>query len=75
MTKEKFKQNIGVVIFIIALWMLMIRQLSAMMSIVPYFSWIAIVYGNKILWLGILLLAIVIICNRPMIFEIIGCMI
>lgn len=51
----------------------MIRQMSGMMAIVPYFSSIAGVYGNKILWLGIFLLVIVIICNKPTIWEVIAC--
>lgn len=54
--------------------MLMLRQISAMMPDVPYFSLVAIAYGNKILWIGILLLAIVIICNRTNLLEIVACL-
>ena len=56
MLKEKFKQNIRWIIFVIALWTLMIRQIMEMMSIVPNFYSFSNEYGDKILWIGILLL-------------------
>lgn len=70
---EKLKKDICVCGFVIVLWLFVLRQLSAMMAIVPYFSSIAIVYGDIILWTGILLLGSILLCNRPTIWEIIAC--
>ena len=74
MTQDKVKEKIGIIFFIMALWMLMIRQMAAMMPILPRFSDIAYIYGDKVLWFGIFLLGIVIVGNKPLVLEIIMCL-
>ena len=73
MQKDMFKEKINMLVFVIGLWMLMLRQMAAMMPIVPKFSNIAYVYGDKVLWLGIAVLGFLIIANKPTIIDIIAC--
>lgn len=73
MTKEKMKDRISIIAYIGALWMLMLRQFSAMMPLVPRFSTIVYNYGDKMLWFAIAVLAIVITCNKPSIWDVFAC--
>lgn len=73
MTREQIRDKVSKIFFIIALWMLMIRQMAAMMPILPNFSSIAYVYGERVLWMGILLLILAIVGNRPSPLDIIVC--
>lgn len=45
----------------------------AMMPIIPKFSFIVEAYGDKILWSAIIMLGVVIICNKPSVWDLIAC--
>lgn len=73
MNNEKKKQDIEWIFFVLAYWSLIIKQIMEMMSIVPNFYSFSINYGNKVLWCGIFILAIIVVKNKPSFFELILC--
>lgn len=60
----KTKQQKLEILYCIALVMLLLRQLSGMMAIVPYFSLLATKYGNIILYISCTLFGIIVLVNE-----------
>lgn len=65
----KNRQKVLEVIYCVAMVMLLLRQLSGMMQIVPYFSKLAAKYGNHILGVACFLFGIIIVLNCRMEFK------